>query len=296
MDIFLTGGTGYVGTSVLEHLVAAGHHVTALVRNDDKAAVVRVAGAAPLVGDITDAALLAQAASEADAVIHVASPGDGTSAAVDTVVVETFLTALKGSDKRYLHTSGVWIHGTGDDITEDRPLDAPPLTAWRLPLDAQVLAAAGDGVHSVVIAPAVVYGRGSGIPAMVKYGPTTGDDEPALLFPGSGDQHWTTIHVDDLGALYLAALEHAPAGSYYLAVNGDNPTVREIAAAASTAAGLGGRVAAEPAADTTARLGAFGDALLLDQQATGAKARRDLGWAPKEPGLLADLTEGSYAG
>lgn len=295
MDIFLTGGTGYVGTSVLEQLVAAGHQVTALVRNDDKAAIVRVAGAAPLLGDITDAALLAQAASDADAVIHLASPGDASNAAVDAVVVETFLAALKGSDKRYLHTSGVWIHGDGADITEETPFDAPALTAWRLPLDARVLAAAGDGVHSVVIAPAIVYGRGAGIPAMIKYGPTTGGDAPALLFPGSGEQHWTTIHVDDLGAFYVAALDKAPAGSYYLAANGDNPTVRDIAVAASKAAGLDGRVAAEPADQTEGRLGPLTDAFLLDQQATGAKARQDLGWAPAAPGLLADLAEGSYA-
>lgn len=286
MNVFLTGGTGYVGSSVLTSLVGAGHQVTALVRNEDKAAQVSAAGATPLIGDLTDTDLLAKAAGEAEAVIHVGSPGDATSADVDAGVVEAFLGALAGSGKVYLHTSGVWIHGSGEDIHEDGPLDPPPITAWRLPLDARVLAAAADGVHSVVIAPAVVYGHNGGLPTLLFNAPR--DDAGALLFPGSGDQHWTTVHVDDLGPLYLAALNKAPAGSYYLAVSGINPTVRELALAISDA------VAAEPAEQTQARLGPLEAALALDQQATGAKARAELGWTPVGPSLTAELRAGSY--
>ena len=124
-----------------------------------------------------------------------------------------------------------------------------------------------------------------------------GDRTPdgALVLPGSGDQHWTTVHADDLGRLYALALRRAPAGSWYLAVSGSNPTVREIGVAASRGAGGSGAVVGSSAEETVARLGPFGAALLLDQQASGARARAELGWRPEGPTLLSDLEHGSYA-
>lgn len=281
MNVFLTGATGYVGSALLPRLLSTGNAVTALVRNDAKAAQVKAAGATPLVGDLTDTDLLAEAASEADAVIHLATPGDASSAAVDAGVIEAFLLALHGSGKTYLHTSGIWVHGEGDDLTEASPFAPPALTAWRLPLDARVLAAARDDVRSVVIAPGPVYGHGGGLVNVILQGPRT--DDGTLLVPGSGDQHWPTIHVDDVAALYAAALEKANPGSYYLAVSGQNPTVREIALTAAD------RVEAEPAEQGRQRLGGLYDALALDQQASGEKARNELGWAPERPSLLAEL-------
>ena len=294
MNIFLTGATGYVGSSLLRQLTKAGHTVSGLARSDEAAAKVGAAGGAPVRGEIGDTGLLATAAGAADAVIHLASPGDASSADLDEGVVTAFLGALRGTGKPYLHTSGVWTHGDGADITEDTPFDPPTITAWRLPLDARVRAAASDGVHSVVIAPGIVHGHGGGLVGLVLGGPHSDGAEPALLFPGSGNQHWTTIHVDDVAALYVAALTRAPAGSYYLAVSGDNPTVRELAVAASTAIGLGGRVAPEPVEQTQSCLGPLEGAFALDQQAGGRRARIDLGWAPQGPTLLAQLTDGSY--
>lgn len=94
------------------------------------------------------------------------------------------------------------------------------------------------------------------------------------------------MHAADLGRLYALALTHSPAGGRYLGVSGANPTVREI----GEAAGL--RVVGTSEEDTLARLGAFGGALLLDQQATGDKARRELGWTPVEPPLLEVVAAG----
>lgn len=287
MNVFLTGGTGYVGSAVLADLVSAGHSVTALVRSEDKAAQVAAAGATPLLGDLTDTGLLAGAAADADAVIHLASPGDATSAQVDAGVVDAVLGALRGTGKTYVHTSGVWTHGSGAAIDENTPFDPPAITAWRLPLDARVLAAAQDGVRSIVVTPGIVYGHGGGLPNLIVSAPRSEAGE--LLFPGSGEQHWTSVHVEDLGRVYLAALEKAPAGSYYLAVSGDNPTVRELASAVSD------KVAPEPVEQTESRLGPLLGALALDQQASGQKARDELDWTPTGPSLLTELATGSYA-
>ncbi|MDQ1634233.1 MAG: hypothetical protein QOJ32_1042, partial [Frankiaceae bacterium] len=116
-----------------------------------------------------------------------------------------------------------------------------------------------------------------------------------LVVPGTGQQHWTTVHVDDIGVLYALAVEAAPAGTYLLAAGGENPTVRELGEAASRGQGLGGRIVAEGDAATHERLGLLGEALLLDQQASGERARTLLGWQPSGRSLLDDLENGSYA-
>jgi nucleoside-diphosphate-sugar epimerase len=292
MDVFLTGGTGLVGSAVLRALLEDGHIVHALARSDSSAATLADAGAT-VVRDVEDPAVLAGAARTSDGVVHTAAAADGRDAARDAALLDAVLPVLAGTGKTYVHTSGVWVHGSGV-IDEETPFAPPPLTTWRLPLHARVRAAAADGVRSVVIAPGIVHGRGLGLPTLIKDGPRTEDG--ALVLPGSGEQHWTTVHTDDLARLYVAALTGAPAGSYYLGVSGQNPTVREIGEAASRGAGLEPTTVPATDADTEARFGLLAGAFGLDQQASGERARAELGWKPTGPSLLEDLSSGSYAG
>ncbi|HEV7871010.1 MAG TPA: NAD-dependent epimerase/dehydratase family protein [Modestobacter sp.] len=292
MNVFLTGGTGLVGSAVLRALLADRHTVHALARSDRSASALEGAGAMVVRGDVEDPVVLAEVARTADAFVHTAAGSDGKDADRDAALLDAVLPALAGSGKAYVHTSGVWVHGSGV-IDENTPVDPPQLTTWRVPLDARVRAAAADGVRSVVIAPGIVFGGGRGLPNVVKGGPRT--DDGALVLPGSGEQHWTTVYADDLGRLYARAVADAAPGSYYLGVSGQNPTVREIGEAADRGAGGDGRVVGESDEATETRLGPLAGALLLDQQATGATARTELGWEPTGPSLLEDLSSGSYA-
>lgn len=287
MRVFLTGGTGYIGAAVLGRLVAEGHQVTALVRDQAKAAAVRARGADPVLGDLSDAEAVHRLADAADGVIHLASPGDDSSARIDDTAATHILGALKGTDRPYVHTTGIWVHGSGATITESTPMNPPRLTAWRVPIAEHVLST--SGVRGAVVAPAVVYGHGGGLLNLVASGPRTAGAAPALTVIGHGDQHWGTVHVDDLAALYVRALESAPAGSYFIGASGVNPTVREITEAVSRAIGLSGRVAPEPVVQTLERLGLLGEALLLDQQASGDAARQILGWTTEQPSIIDDI-------
>ncbi|MHA3704227.1 NAD-dependent epimerase/dehydratase family protein [Jatrophihabitans sp. YIM 134969] len=291
MTIFLTGGSGYIGSAILNHLVERGREVRALARSDESAAAIERAGGTPVRGEITDTDLLAREAAASEGFVHTAATSTAADADHDAALLDAVLPALAGSGKPYLHTSGVWIHGNGQHITEESPLAPPELTTWRLPLDARVRAAAADGVRSVLIAPGIVYGHGGGIPNMVKSAPRA---DGALLYVGE-EQHWTTVHVDDLARLYVLAFDKAAAGSYFLGVGGDNPLVQDLARAASHAAGLDGRVAPEPEDEARERLGAMYDALVLDQEATGDHARETLGWKPRARTLVDELVVGSYA-
>ncbi|RFA14315.1 epimerase [Subtercola boreus] len=302
MTIFLTGATGFIGSAILRQLLADGREVTALVRSGEKAATVSELGAHAVVGDITDTRLLEEQARQSDGVIHVASPGDETSAAIDDALVTAVLAGLEGSDKPYVHTGGIWVLGNGAELTESSPQDPPAITAWRGGVEQRVLDA--EGVRTTLIMPGIVYGYGQGIPNMLVQAPRTtvvsgetgASGESSLKLIGSGDQHWSTVFVDDLAALYILAFDRAAAGSVYLGAGGENPTVRQLGEAAATAAGLEGRVSPSTDEEMYGMLGKpFAEALLLDQQATGSAARRDLGWEPKGPSLLDELRTGSYA-
>lgn len=100
--------------------------------------------------------------------------------------------------------------------------------------------------------------------------------------------------MDDLAELYVLALEKAPAGSYFIGASGTNPTLREITEAVSRSVGLAGRVEPEPVVQTLDRLGLLGEALLLDQQASGDTARRVLDWTPTRPSVLDDIARTDF--
>jgi nucleoside-diphosphate-sugar epimerase len=282
MSVLLTGATGHVGSAVLRSLVAHDHEVVALVRTEAKADQVRAAGASPVVGDLTDLALLERLIRASDGVIHTASPGDASSAQVDGDIVDVAIRALAGTHTPYVHTGGVWVFGSGSDIVESDPFAPPALTAWRIEVESRLRA---SDVRSTIIAPSIVHGYGLGIPTIF-----TGGDEVRLV--GAGTQHWGTVHSDDLAELYVLALDAAAADEYYLGTSGDNPTVREIAEAAAH----GRPVVAESDDESRARLGAaFADALLLDQQASGRHARETLGWVPTRPTLPEEFRSASDA-
>ena len=279
MKILLTGGTGYIGSAVLRRLLEAGHQVTAVVRSEAAASKVEGLGATAVVGDLTDRPWFAEQLRAHDGAVHTASPGDETSSAMDAAVVDAALAAFDGTDKPFVHTGGIWSYGANAAITDASPAHHIALSAWREEHETRLLSSA---IHGTVIRPGVVHGHGGGMVNLLVHGPRT--DDGAVVLIGSGDQHWTTIHVDDLADLYLLVLEQAPGGQSYLAVSGENPTVREIALAL---VGTEGAVAAESDDDARARFGdAFAEALLLDQQATAASP---FGWAPQRPSLVDEL-------
>ena len=133
---------------------------------------------------------------------------------------------------------------------------------------------AKDGIRSVVVRPGIVYGgpRG-GIPAMF-FG--TALKHGAAHTVGAGENHWPLVHVDDLAELYVRLVERAPAGSVYYAADASRLTQKEIAEAASRAAGKDGKVQAQQPDGSP-----YQEALTLDQQISSEKARNDLDWRPR---------------
>jgi nucleoside-diphosphate-sugar epimerase len=292
MRIALTGATGFIGSHVLTDLQAHGHEVTALVRDESHTHAVTAAGAAAVVvADLYDARAVASAFSGMDGAIHTASPNDATSADLDSAVVDGAIDAFAGSGKPFLHISGLWIYGANRSISEDSPFDPPPFVAWKPPIQARLLAA-GD-MRGVVIVAGTAYGDGGGgLPGLLLGSPR--DDAGNLIMLGSGQQHWSTVHVADLADAFRRVLERDSARGYYIINDALHPTVSELTSAAAAAIGAPG---AAPGSDdeARARLGdAFAEVLLLDQGTDTTKARAELDWRPSHSGLVDEFRNGSY--
>jgi nucleoside-diphosphate-sugar epimerase len=291
MKVALTGATGFVGSHVLTDLYKHGHDVTALVRNDDQADIVATRGATPTVVDLYDRPAVRSAFGDADGAIHTASPGDATSADIDSAVVDAAIDAFAGTGKPYLHISGIWIYGSNTSVTEESPFHAPALVAWKEPIERRVLGA--RDMRGVVVVSSLAYGDGGGgIPGLLLGSPR--DDQGNLMMLGTGQQHWSTIHVADIADIFRRILEHDTAHGYYVIGNGSNPTVAELTEAAAVAAGASGAVQGSDE-EARKRLGDyFAEVLLLDQGTIAAKARTELDWSPSHPGLVEEFRHGSY--
>jgi len=241
--------------------------------------------------DLYDRPAVARLLGEADGAIHTASPGDATSANLDSAVADAVIDAFGGTGKPYLQISGLWIYGANPAITEASPINAPAMVAWKEPIERRVLGA--TGVRGAVIVSSVAYGDGGGgIPGLLLGSPR--DDAGRLIMLGTGQQHWSTVHAADLADFFRRVLEDESAHGRYVIGNGVNPTVAELTQAAAVAAGASGAV---PGSDDEARgrLGDyFAEVLLLDQGTDAARARAELGWYPSHPSLSDEFLHGSY--
>jgi len=241
--------------------------------------------------DLYDRPAVVSALSDADGAIHTASPGDETSAGLDSALVDAAIEAFDGTGKPYLHISGQWVYGNNTDISEESPFNPPTMVAWREPIEKRLLDA--TGLRGAVIVSGVAFGDGGGgVPGLVLGSPR--DDAGNLIMLGTGQQHWSTVHVADLADFFRRVLEDDSARGYYVIGDGLNPTVAEITEGAAVAVGAPGAV---PGSDdeARARLGDyFAEVLLLDQGTEAARARAEFGWRPSHPGLVDEYRNGSY--
>lgn len=285
MRVFLTGGTGHIGAAVLDALVRHGHSVTALVRNNEKAARVEARGARPIIGDLSAPESYRRAAADHDGYIHTAfdrAPQRGPIA--DRIAVETLLEEAavvrsgrtESPDRFFIYTSGIWVLGPAPaPIGEDAPVNPIALVAWRVPHEALVHGAASDSLRTMVVRPGVVYGGGSGVVADVFKAATQG----LVRVVGDGTNHWPTVYDRDLAELYVCLAERFEARGVYHATDESDEEVNEIVAAVGSHLPMPPSVRHVPIEEARAKMGPYADALALDQRVRSPRAHA-LGWSP----------------
>ena len=288
MRVFITGGTGLIGSAVIAELITAGHSVTALTRSEASAAKAQAAGAENATGTLTDFDVLREQATRADGVIHLAFGNDFSSPEAlaanisdETAALETLGDALLGTGKPLVVVSGT-PQAEGRPSTEDDPLPAfGPVAGRSITVD-KILALADRGIRtSSIRLPRTVHNNGDGGFAglLTQIARQTG----VAGYPGSGAQRWPAVHVRDAAALFRLALENAPGGTAWHAVADEGDSVKDIMTVV-------GRQLRLPVAEVPAgNFGPLGVIFMADQPASSVRTRAESGWQPKHPSLLADL-------
>ena len=288
MHIFVTGGTGLVGSAVVAELLGNGHTVVALARSDSSAAALTDAGAEPLRGDLADHAVLRAGAGRAAGVIHLAFANDFSSpealaAAVDeeSSALATLGEELAGSDRPFVTVSGTPAT-PGRPSTEDDPLANEGPVGGRTESATAVLELASRGVRSAAVRlPRTVHNDGTGGFA----GLLTGIARRTGVsgYPGDGTQRWPAVHARDAAVLFRLALEQASAGTAWHAVADEGVAVGDIAEV------IGRRLGVAVQSVPEDQFGPLGPIFAADQPASSAHTRQALGWRPTHPSLLEDL-------
>lgn len=305
MHVFITGGTGFIGSAVIRELMAAGHRVTGLARTPESAAKLKAHGVAAHIGELTDLPSLRAAVADADAVVHCAFIHDfanfAASVKTDLLATEAMLDALAaagaaaaaGGSKIFINTSGTAVLAGGRGQSEDVPGDTDCPTGHRVPAERATLAAAGRGVRSAVLRlPPSVHGPGDSafVPMLMDLARKTG----VSAYIGDGENRWPAVHRDDAAVLYRLAVERladgsVPAGSVLHGVADTGIRFREIAGAIADCLGMG------PAESRDAdHFGWFAMFAGIDNPMSAAITERQTGWRPTHPGLLADLRSPAY--
>lgn len=283
MHVFLTGGTGYIGAAVLDALIKAGHHVTALVRDPEKAARLEARGATPVMGElVTPKRYLAQATA-ADAVVHTAFESTPRGPAADQQFLDAVLPALAGAaaPRAFLYTSGIWVLGNcpepADEAAGLRPVAK---VAWRPGHETQVLNAASPTLRTAVVRPGIVYGGADGIVSDMLKDALNG----LVRVIGNGRNRWPLVYHRDLGDLYVRILATADAAGVFHATDDQDERVADIAEAIATHVDPAADIRFMPIAEAQTKMGLTADALALDQVVRSPRARA-LGWTPTMRGV-----------
>lgn len=276
MRIFLTGGTGYVGSAVLDGLLRAGHRVDALVRNGEKAAQVHARGAHPLVGNLAAPDTYRAAAAGADVVIHAALEESGKGPDLDAVALDTLLAGPSRPGRLFIYTSGVWVLGPCPmAVDESAALNPIALSAWRAPHERRVLEAASATLRTAVVRPGIVYGGSGGI-----VGDLFKDAANGLVrVIGSGDNRWPLVYERDVAELYVRIAAQPDASGVFHANDEGDERVNDLVAAIAAHAPIQPSIRRVPIEEARNKLGAYADALALDQVVRSPRSHA-IGWAP----------------
>jgi nucleoside-diphosphate-sugar epimerase len=304
MKIFVAGGTGVLGRRAVRELVRAGHDVTAVARSDEKAALLRDLGAAPIVFDPFDATRLNDAVRGHDVVMNLAThipaptksvlPGawkenDRIRTELSRLLVDA---AIANGARRYIQESIAFMYTDLGDawIDEDVPLDPVEYAMSITDAEAQARRFTDSGG-------ATPQRSGGAVGVVLRFGMFYAADTTHTKtqmrtarrgfspFLGPDDGYQATIHLDDAAAAVVAALD-VDAGVWN--VVDDEPLTRRDAADALAA--LLGKKRLRPVPKAMIKMG--GDKFVLltrSQRVSNERLRKATAWEPRYPSVREGL-------
>jgi nucleoside-diphosphate-sugar epimerase len=263
LRVFLTGATGYVGSAVAEALRERGHDVAALVRPESDGGPLREIGAVVIAGDLDSLPSLGETLAQYDTIVHTAQSNARTAE-----LAHIALDAYSAQRAHLVWTSGVWVLGNTTNANERSPVNPLEIVSWRPETEQRALAANG-----CVLRPGCVYG---GKQSLVRdWFAAVEQDRPIQLI-GDGRNRWAMVDLHELAKLYVRVVELKTTGILH-AIDDTRAPLEQCA----RAVGPSSRLEFLPADAMRAKLGAFVDALVVDQVIDSSETRQRTGWTPK---------------
>ncbi|KAF3036854.1 hypothetical protein E8E12_008093 [Didymella heteroderae] len=298
--IFITGGSGYIGRTLIALALSRGYTVTALSRTPSSDTTLSSLGARPIRGDLSTLSILTERAAQADIVISIAdalasdhSMSRTERFRINDAANNALAEGLKGTGKALVLTGGS-LHAAAlpnHELTDESSPGWPEghWAAFNLGGIQQRWLDMGVRVCQVRLAP-YVYGRGgSGVGLFMKMWAQAGQ---GMVVDG-GAMCTTTVHVDDAVRLYLLVAEKGRKGESYNATAETNITQAHLAQAICRVIDVPCK---ELSLDKAAlKVGPFlAGFLSAENRASNRKAREELGWEVRGVGILRDIENGSY--
>ncbi len=238
MKIFVTGGSGFIGSAITKELVSLGHEVTGLVRRKSKSDIVEQTGASVVVGDLLEADSWTMALRDADLIISASQPvrhGEKISLSEarrrsyyhGQMVGNLFLAAEGSGVKGVIVTYGVEGFGNrgeqwvmeNDEINPYGYERAVAGAYWHIDKTSRK-----TRVPLVNVFTGWAYGPGSWFESLVR-----GVKNGTMRVIGEGNNYMSFIHIDDLARAYGKMAELLPFGERYCIVDGKPATQHEMA-------------------------------------------------------------------
>ena len=294
MRVFVTGASGFVGSAIVQELLQAGHKVLGMVRSESAAEALVKAGAEAHFGNLDDLESIKKGAAQCDAVIHTAFNHDFSrykeNCENDRQIILALGSVLAGSNRPLVITSGVGILRKEGQYTEN---DAHPSSdvSPRAATEEAGNVVAQQGVNTYIVRlPASTHDKGDHgfVPMVIGMAKEKG----LSAYIGEGNNRWPAVHRLDAAVVYRLIIEKQPQQKVFHPVAEEGIPFKQIATAIGN--GLQLPTVSKEGSEAEAHFGWFYHFAGLDCSASSTLTRKTLGWEPKHPTLLNDLTHGVY--
>lgn len=295
MRVFVTGATGFVGSVVVQDLIAAGHSVLGLARSEAGAKALGSAGAQVHRGSLEDAASLRSGAAAADGVIHTGFNHDfqkfAENCELDRRAISILGEALLGSERQLLVTSGLVLQVPPGRFAIESDSAHPTSATYPRASEAAALALKARGIHATAVRlPPSVHGKGDHgfVPTLIRIAREKG----VSAYVGDGLNRWPAVHRLDAARVFRLALEHGVADHPHHAVAEEGVPFKDIASVIARL--LNVPLVSVSAAESADHFGWFAMFAGMDAPASSKRTKALLGWTPQQFGLLQDIDQTSY--